>query len=120
MTRKFLPLLILAIFSNCTAQDNTGYTKDAVLIGGLDSLLRASAIETSKRKECNLFGRVHIDYVVTELGSTSKIKVAKGLCAEADSIAIGIVKRMKYIPASRNGMPIRVGKSMPIYFKKED
>ena len=113
-------MTLCLVFNNCQSQDIKHFSQDAKLIGGIDSLYKAIKYETTLKGNCKSHGKVYIDYMISESGAVDKVILAKGLCPIADSIALSIVKRLKYIPAQKNGAPIVARKSIPIYFKIEE
>lgn len=116
MKNIWIILLSLFLVSECKSQN---ISNNAILRGSIDSLYRAINSETILPIECKQSGKVFIDYLITESGEIHDVSVAKGLCPVADSIAINIVKRLKYIPAKSQGKPVPARKSIPIYFKRE-
>lgn len=105
----------LLLVSECKSQNT-----NAVLKGGTDSLYRVIKYETILPIDCKQSGKVFIDYVITKSGEVREVSVAKGLCPVADSIAVNIVKRLKYIPAKSQGKSVAARKSIPIYFTKDN
>jgi len=70
--------------------------------------------------EMGIQGKVYISFVVTEDGSITDIKLMKGVTGGPglDKEAIRIVKMMpKWIPAKKDGKPVKVRFNMPINFK---
>lgn len=99
---------------SCNAQE-----RNARLIGGLDSLFQAIKHETILSNSCSNSGNVFVEYRITTSGTTEDIEVVKGICQEADSIAINIIARLKYIPAVRNGNTISIKQTLRIPFQIE-
>lgn len=106
---------MLSLFTECKSQESNVQLK-----GGYDSLYKAIKHKTILPNLCGQSGRVFVDFVITELGDTKRASIAKGLCPTADSIALDIVKNLKYIPAKRNGISVAIKQSLPIYFTKEE
>ena len=116
-------LLTLLLFSECRSQESfvcRSQESFVELKGGYDSLYKAIKHETLLPDSCGQTGKVFVDFVISELGNTKEASVVKGICPTADSIALNIVKRLKYTPAKRNGLPISVKQFLPIYFTKKE
>jgi TonB family protein len=63
-------------------------------------------------------GRVLCSFVIEIDGSTSNIKVTKGVDPSLDKEAIRVISHMpKWIPGKRNGTPVRVRYSAPVSFR---
>ena len=102
-------------FAQSLSQDSYAYLK-----GGYDSLYKAIKSETILPDSCGQTGKVFVIFYFTESGTTRDAKIAKGICPEADSIALTIVKRLNYIPAKRSGKNIVITQQLPIYFTMEE
>ena len=65
-------------------------------------------------------GKVMVAFVVNEDGSLSNVKVKRGFGAGFNEEAIRVVKAMpKWIPATRNGQPIKYDYVQPVRFAIE-
>ena len=63
-------------------------------------------------------GRVLCSFVIEIDGSTSNIKVTKGVDPSLDKEAIRVISHMpKWIPGKKNGTPVRVRYSAPVSFR---
>lgn len=63
-------------------------------------------------------GRVLCSFVIEIDGSTSNIKVTKGVDPSLDKEAIRVISHMpKWIPGKKNGIPVRVRYSAPVSFR---
>jgi len=62
-------------------------------------------------------GRVIVSFVVEKDGHLTNIKIAKKSLPEFDNEALRVIKKSpRWIPATRNGIPIKSVKSVPINF----
>jgi protein TonB len=65
-----------------------------------------------------LQGKVHLKFVVNELGDISRIDILQGLNEECDAEAIRVVKLMpRWKPGKQNGQPVKVYYNLPISFR---
>lgn len=114
---RYLFFIICVLPFSCTAQENKTYSdpyKKVEIIGGLDSL-RNSLKELPSLKECDTQGsKSFIRVLVNELGVVDSLEVIKSSCPEADSIAIRIVRDLKFRAASYNGKPQKSFYIIPI------
>ncbi|SMO71443.1 TonB family C-terminal domain-containing protein [Solitalea koreensis] len=63
-------------------------------------------------------GKVISDFVITEDGSVSDIKVSQGIDSDLDEEALRVIRLMpKWNPGKRDGQPVRVHYTFPIMFK---
>ncbi len=121
--KKYILLLILALFSNeSIGQDNRYINYDLApqLLGGYDSLFNAIKVETILPIRCIEEGKVFVMYTISDTGKVSDLEINRGLCAEADSIAIKIVARFRYRPAQYNQKVIGVKQTFAIPFIRPD
>ncbi|MEM6737769.1 MAG: TonB family protein [Bacteroidota bacterium] len=115
--RKFIIIPFLITITSC--QGGLAQEKNAKLIGGYDNLFKSISRETFLPKNCDVDGRVFVRFTISEDGSTNDVSLAKGLCPEADSIALVIVKRLKYSPSEKGGKAIAIKQLLRVPFKKE-
>lgn len=87
--------------------------------GGVDSLKRfiAKNLITNK-KTLHYEGKVFVEFVINENGSTSDFKVVKGLCDECDKRSLEVLQKMpKWTPGkSSTGQPIKCRFVVPVAF----
>lgn len=84
--------------------------------------LKKSIVLPSVITEMGLSGKVYLQFVVSEDGSISDIKVKRGIdnCEECSEEAIRVVQAMpKWIPARNNGVVVKSYYTLPIVFKAE-
>lgn len=66
----------------------------------------------------NVQGRVYVQFTVEKDGSLTDIHVVKGIGAGCDEEAVRVMKTVpNFIPGKQRGVPVRVKRVMPIYFK---
>ena len=69
-------------------------------------------------REKNIQGKVILQFIVNEDGSISDIQVVQSLSSDCDSEAIRVVKKMpRWIPGTKNGIPIKSQFKFPFSFK---
>lgn len=69
--------------------------------------------------ENGIQGRCYIQFVVTQEGEITNVKVKKGVpdCSQCDQEAIRVVKKMpKWKPAASNGKPVNCFYLLPVTF----
>lgn len=74
--------------------------------------------ETAKEK--GIMGKCYLQFIVSETGQVTNIKVKKGVvdCKECDLEAIRVVKAMpKWIPAQKDGKNVNSTFNLPVSFK---
>ncbi|MEO0555733.1 MAG: energy transducer TonB [Bacteroidota bacterium] len=123
MSKYYFILVALFIaLKTCRGQSKAylDYETAPELLGGYDSLYNAIKPLTIIKSSCPNEGRVFVTFLLSKEAKISKVKVAKGLCPKEDSIAIEIVKSLKYSPAKYKGKPIETMRSIPIHFNKEE
>ncbi|MEM6737770.1 MAG: energy transducer TonB [Bacteroidota bacterium] len=118
----FILLLTFFVQQTCTGQSDPyiDYETAPQLYGGYDSLYKVIKPLTTIKSNCANEGRVFVTFLLSKEAKISEVKVAKGLCPKEDSIAIEIVRSLRYIPAKYKGEPIETMRSIPIYFTKEE
>jgi len=114
---KLLMTIAISLLSITESLSQDSY---AQLIGGRDSLYTAIKKETILPDACSEAGKVFVVFEISEIGTTREATIAKGICPEADSIALTIVRRLNYIPAKRDGENIAIRQQVPIYFNREE
>jgi protein TonB len=71
-------------------------------------------------RESNIDGRVIVNFVVSEDGGISDVKVVRGIGAGCDEEAKRVVREMpKWKPGKQNGKAVKVSYTLPILFKLE-
>lgn len=114
--------LFICIFSlalSCKGQSDNlidPYSQ-AEMIGGLDSLYEANAQVLKLPGACSDPGRVYVQLIVQVDGTVKQPKVAKGLCASADSLALKILKSARFKPATRYSEPFESAIIVPVPFE---
>lgn len=94
------------------------FEEPAKLITNFDSLINENRHMLSLSEKCDKKGKSYISLVIEANGDIDSLKVMKGLagCAIADSIAISLVKQLKFEPAKYKGKSIRSLRVVPIPF----
>jgi periplasmic protein TonB len=87
-----------------------------VLKNGLAELQRIIQYPEMARR-AGIEGRVHVQFIVNELGEVEEPVVIRGIGGGCDEEAIRVVKHAEFTPGLQRGKPVRVQFSLPIYFK---
>lgn len=85
------------------------------MVGGLNALQK-EVNERIKRTDCPVRGKVTIVYVVDEAGNVLDAATAAGIHEVCDTLAEEAVKVMKFTPATKNGVPVRIRMGAPVTF----
>lgn len=92
--------------------------------GGTDADMMKHIAQTIQYPEeaykNNIQGRVMVGFTVLEDGSTSEIKVLRGVHPLLDAEAARVTKTLKFIPAKKDGKPVKCGFTIPISFRIDD
>ncbi|MEM6737768.1 MAG: TonB family protein [Bacteroidota bacterium] len=103
----------------CRSQDSPSKWVDPetppILFGSVDSLKQVIRNLTTLTKDLDI-GKVFVQFEVDTLGRVRNPNVIKGLGFEADSIALNIVRTLKFHPAEYNNKKIEVKRVFPIEF----
>jgi hypothetical protein len=124
MKNLFLAVLILIFLHDAQCQDKNNvlvhYEEYPQLIGGYDSLIEANKSNLWLPKGCFEAGKSFVQFVIQKDGKITDAKTIKGLnqCPKADSIAVEIVKTVKYIPAKYKNEVVVSQRVLPIPFYK--
>ena len=85
---------------------------------GLMQYLSSNVKYPALAAENGVHGRVVCTFVVEKDGSTSNVKVAKGVDKTLDNEAVRVIKAMpKWIPGMHNGKNVRTKFTIPITFR---
>ncbi len=68
-------------------------------------------------RRAGIEGRVHIQFIVNELGQVEDPKVVRGIGGGCDEEALRVVRQAEFTPGLQRGKPVRVQYSLPIFFK---
>lgn len=69
--------------------------------------------------DCNVQGKVVLQFVVETDGSVGEVKVVRSITPDLDSEAIRVVKTLpKFTPGRQNGQPVRVWYTLPVGFNR--
>jgi len=92
---------------------------DASYAGGQDSLMTFIKRNLKfPRLDRTVSGKVFVEFVVHEDGSTTDLKVLKGLCEQCDKNALEALSKMpKWTPAKKDDKPVKSRVIIPIIFK---
>ena len=72
--------------------------------------------KTAKKYEIQ--GKVLVQFVVSEDGSVTDVKITRGVEKSLDEEAIRVISSMpKWNPGTINGTPVKVKYTLPIVFK---
>ena len=74
--------------------------------------------DTMKRQ--GVSGVVAVSIVIDEKGTVISATVAKSSQAEFESSAVDAVKKWKFKPAQKDGLPVKMKVTVPIRFNLED
>lgn len=85
------------------------------LIGGLMGLQQRvnyplSAVRSKQS------GRVTIQFIVTEQGVPTELKVLKGVASSLDKEALKVVRESRFTPGIKDGKAVKVKMSLPVVF----
>jgi protein TonB len=86
------------------------------LVGGLPALVRAIPYPSEAEAE-GAEGRVVVTFVVTEQGQVEDAAVTAEAHPALDAAALAAVRRARFVPAHRDGHPVRVRLALPITFE---
>ena len=89
------------------------------LVGGLTSLIRAIPYPEEAESE-GAEGRVVVTFVVTEEGRVEEAEVTAEAHPALDAAALAAVRRARFVPAHRDGHPVRVRLALPITFELQN
>ncbi|MEJ7692632.1 energy transducer TonB, partial [Daejeonella sp.] len=85
---------------------------------GWGKYLTANLKYPDEARRKNITGRVILAFIVEKDGSTSDIKVLRGIGGGADEEAVRVLKSSpKWKPGIDNGQPVRVAYTMPVFFQ---
>jgi TonB family protein len=96
------------------AADTTGLAMPE-LIGGIHSLMSRIAYPRAAEAD-GAEGRVVVSFVVSETGAVEEAEVTAPVHPALDAAALAAVQRARFIPAHRDGTPIRVRLALPFTF----
>jgi len=89
--------------------------------GGLDALMKYMKKFANHQYNSAETGKVTVSFVVEKDGTLSGYKIARSLNAEADGIAIQVLKdyNHKWKPAVQNGQPVSAPYSISVPFGRD-
>ena len=71
--------------------------------------------------ESGISGKVFVTFIINKKGELSEVSVLKGIGFGCDLEAVRLVESMpRWIPAERDGKPIRIRFNLPISFTKQE
>lgn len=94
----------------------------AELVTNYDSLILANRAQLTLPANCNMEGKLFVQFVIDEKGNTGEFKIiSRGLdnCPAVDSAAINVVKLLKFNPATDRDKPVATRRIIPVPFFKE-
>jgi periplasmic protein TonB len=68
-------------------------------------------------RKAGIEGRVHIQFVVNEMGEVEEPRVIRGIGGGCDEEALRVIRQAEFTPGLQRGKPVRVQFSLPVYFK---
>ncbi|XWN36754.1 MAG: TonB family protein [Balneola sp.] len=68
-------------------------------------------------KKLKIEGRVLLKFTVNEKGRVVNAKVIEGIGGGCDQEALRVLRQTRFVPAKRDGKPVAVEMSLPIFFK---
>lgn len=89
------------------------------LIGGLGTLVGRIAYPAEAEAE-GVEGRVVVSFVVTETGTVEDVEVADPVHPALDEAALSAIRRARFLPAHRDGRPLRVRMALPVTFDLQE
>ena len=116
---KYLIVIFVLYSLSCKSQDKNLFINpysEPLLIGGIDSLMIAIKPVTELPSTCLEQGKVYVQFCVSINGNVKGAKIIRGLCCQADSISLEIIRTLKFEPATQNGIPYEVSRIFPITF----
>ena len=84
------------------------------VVGGLESI-RPTYPEMERR--AGVEGRVFVQFVVNEDGSTSDFVVVRGVSPALDAAAVDALREARFRPGIQEGRPVKVQVMVPINFQ---
>jgi TonB family protein len=117
---KYLTLCLFLMSLNCSAQILDEPEISAVMYGSYDSLLSVTeGIRKIADKENNcLPGTAYVQMEIDTSGNVRQPKILKSVCPAADSIAMEIVRQLKFHPAWKNQTKVKSNKIITIPFQQ--
>ena len=120
MKTLFLLISFFLIANLARCQEASNYSQTAFIQTNLDSLYDINASKLKLDGNCPIEGKSYVKHIVSKNGEVKNLEIIKGLqnCPIADSIAIELVKLVKYIPAIKQGEKTEVVKVIAVPFHK--
>ena len=85
-------------------------------VGGIGNMyLKIGYPEAARRN--NIEGRLTLNFVIEEDGTTSHVRITRPLHPLCDSAAVQAVRATRFLPGRRDGEPVRTRMSLPVLFK---
>jgi len=105
---------------SCSAQNkDSRYDSPPSIVGGFDSLINVTLEKRKITRKCQTERcNVYVQFKVSETGEISDVKVIKGQNAEADSMALEIVRDLNMRPGILKGKHIKYDRIIGIPFEK--
>lgn len=83
--------------------------------------LQKNIIYPEKAEKNGIEGTVYVTFVVERDGSTSNVRILRGIGGGCDEVALEAVRNMPdWKPGKQKGRPVRVQFNMPLKFKLDD
>ena len=86
------------------------------IVGGLPEIYKHIKYP-SKAKNDRIEGRVFIRFIVDENGKVQSPQILKDIGGGCGQAAIEGIQKVKFMPGSKNGTPVKVYYSLPVNFK---
>ncbi len=118
MLRLLYSLILITFSVQCSAQNQDNkYDRNPILIGGYDSLINVTENRRLMNGCASSRDKVFVQFLVSKEGKLSAVEVIKGLCPEQDSVALEIVKSLRFKPGLEKGKPVEFKRVIGIPFK---
>ena len=113
--------LLLMLCSNLSAQTTQDKIVQPEFPGGRKELLKymeENLVYPDEMRRLRKSGEVVVEFFVERSGVISGVSVVKSLSKKFDDEAIRLTRYMpRWVPGTKNGVPVRYKMTMPINFK---
>lgn len=113
--------LLLAVAAHAAAAQTPALDFSEVtpeLVGGLAGFQRG-LVYPDEERDAGIGGRVIVQFIVEEDGTTSHIDVVRSVSPGLDEAVVAGVAAARFVPGAQNGTPVRVRMTLPIVFRAE-
>ncbi len=121
---KMSIIFLSLFFCSCTCvsgQKGFGNSEiPAQMHGSMDSLLVTVSDKLVLPNSCNEAGNVAVEFILKADGTKENIRVIRGICGYADSVAIQITKDLGFTPLRIKNVATDSKKILTIPFRKNE